>query len=52
MQSHNKLAPKPKWLNINKITRASYQNRAYNFNTLSKCVTAQMDFFVKKSRTL
>ena len=39
-----RMAVKHKWLNTNKVTRASFQNRAYYFNTLPKNVTAQTEF--------
>ena len=44
MQTNQKLATKPKWLTRNKISRASYRNRAYLFNTLPNVVTAQKSF--------
>ena len=44
ISTQNKLATKPKWLNKSKITRASYQNRAYFWNTLPKNVTSQTDY--------
>ena len=44
MQSNKKLATKPKWLGKNKLSRSSYQNRAYRFNTLPNIVTLQESF--------
>ena len=39
---HRKLDTKPKWLNKNKTTRASYRSRAYKYNTLPEKITSQI----------
>ena len=44
MQTHQKLATKPKWVTQNKVNRASYRNRAYLYNTLPMIVTSQKTF--------
>ena len=46
ISKHNKLDTKPKWLGKNKTSRASYRNRAYEYNTLPSLVTTQTE--VKK----
>ena len=43
---HRKLDTKPRWLQKNKITRASYRARAYLYNVLPEKVTSQVE--VKK----
>ena len=43
LQTHEKLDTKPKWLGTNAVTRASYRNCAYYYNTLPKNVTTQKD---------
>ena len=39
--SHNKLDTRPRWLGATKVTRSTYRNRAYSYNTLPKRLTAQ-----------
>ena len=46
VKEHRKLDTKPRWLGKNKMTRASYRNRAYEYNVLPKKVTTQPE--VKK----
>ena len=46
---HNKLGTKPRWLNANKVTRASYRSRAYFYNTLPGTLTSIKDH--KKFKT-
>ena len=43
IKEHQKLGTKPRWLGKTKITRATYRNRAYEYNTLPKVVTTQPD---------
>ena len=40
MKAHKKLHTKPKWLTSKDIYRKSFQNRAYNYNTLKKEITS------------
>ena len=39
-----KLACKPKWLGTNKMTRSTFRNRAYKYNTLPASLTSLTDF--------
>ena len=42
--TQNKLAKKPKWIGKTKITRGSYRNRAYKYNTLPGHLTEQKTY--------
>ena len=41
--AQNKLDTKPRWLSSSKITRATYRNRAYLYNTLPGSLTSLKD---------
>ena len=41
IESHVKLATKPRWLGKTAASRAGFRNRSYLYNTLSKDLTTQ-----------